>query len=251
MTTITETHVAATTRVHPLARIVRLHSINPSVFFGIPMMILAGAWIVTVVIALIMQGNGISRDAAMEGLSYSWAVVSPQWYLVVVGVQAIATTFPLALGFGATRRDFWLGTSAMFVLVAALMGAVTAVLVQIEAATDGWWIGAGMFTALWYQADWVLDFYSTFCLQLLVFFVGAAVTTVYMRWQMRGMLLLAAGAAVVGLTAIATITFGDGWPEVWAFVADLGVAGTFTIALAAAALCWAAGYLVIRRATTR
>ncbi len=251
MTTIAHTPVAGGVRVHPLWRIIRLHAVSPSVFFGIPAMILGGAWIVVAVLALIMRGSGVSHEAAMEGFSHSWAVLSPQWYLIVVGVQAVSYTFPFALGFGATRRDFWFGTSAMFVLVSALMAAVIAVLVQIEAATDGWGISAGMFTALWYQADLVPDFYSTFCLQLLVLFVGAAVTTVYMRWRMRGMMLLMGGAAVLGLAVIATVTYADAWSRVWEFAAGLGVAGSFTILLALAALCCAAGYLVIRRATTR
>ena len=45
--------------------------------------------------------------------------------------------------------------------------------------------------------------------------------------------------------------YADAWPRVWEFAAGLGVAGSFTIVLALAALCCAAGYLVIRRATTR
>ena len=66
----------------------------------------------------------------LEGMRYSWAVLSPQWYLVAVGVQAIGLTFSFALGFGATRRDFWLGTSVMFVLVAVMFAVSIATLVQ-------------------------------------------------------------------------------------------------------------------------
>ena len=151
----------ARSRAHEIWRIVRLHTVNPSIFFGVPWLILGGAWAVSMVIALIMRGAGASAED-LEGMRYSWAVLSPQWYLVVVGVQAIGLTFSFALGFGATRRDFWLGTSVMFLLVSVMFAVAIATLVQIEIATDGWWIGAHMFDALWYgQTNWFVDFYTT------------------------------------------------------------------------------------------
>ena len=170
-------------------RTVRLHAVNPSVFFGVPWLILGGAWAITMVLGLIMRGAGAPAD--IVGMRYSWAVLSPQWYLVVVGVQAIALTFPFALGFGATRRDFWLGTALMFVLVSAEMAIAIATLVQVEILTHGWGLGVHMFDALWYgESGWLVDFYTTFALQLLVLFIGAGATTVYMRWRIAGMMVL-------------------------------------------------------------
>ena len=109
---------ASRVRPHEIMRIVRLHTVNPSIFFLVPAMILGGAWAVTMVIALILRGAGIPMEDT--GFQYSWAVLSPQWYLIVVGVQAVSYTFPFALGFGATRRDYWIGTSIMFVLASVL-----------------------------------------------------------------------------------------------------------------------------------
>ena len=96
-------------RFQEIWRIVRLHAVTPSVFFGIPWIILGGAWLVMLVIGIIVTGAGADPVEMREGMRYSWAVLSPQWYLVAVGVQAIGMTLSFALGFGATRRDFWLG----------------------------------------------------------------------------------------------------------------------------------------------
>ncbi|GAA4380396.1 hypothetical protein [Agromyces bauzanensis] len=240
----------ARSRAHEIWRTVRLHSVTPYVFFGIPWLILGGVWAVTMVAAVILRGAGVSD--ATDGFRYSWAVLSPQWYLVVVGVQAIAYTFSFALGFGATRRDFWLGTSLMFVLVSVEMAAAIATLVQIEQATGGWWIGAGMFDTLWYgQQGWLVDFYTTFALQLLVLFVGASVTTVYLRWRMRGMMIMFFSAAALVLILVAGLTFTESWTAVFDWFASIGIVGTFTVVLAKA-LAWAVvGYFVIRRATPR
>jgi hypothetical protein len=240
----------ARSRAHEIWRVVRLHTVNPSIFFGVPWLILGGAWAVTMVVALILRGAGIPPE--LDGFRYSWAVLSPQWYLVVVGVQAIAFTFSFVLGFGATRRDYWLGTSVMFVFVSIEMAAAIATLVQIEQATDGWWIGAGMFDALWYgQSGWLTDFYTTFVLQLLVLFIGASITTIYMHWRIRGMMILLFSAVALVLALVATFTFTESWVAVFDWFASIGIVGVFTVLLVKA-LAWAvAGYFVIRRATPR
>ncbi len=239
-------------RFHEVWRIVRLHAVTPSVFFGIPWIILGGAWLVSVIIGIIAAGAGAETEKMVEGMRYSWAVLSPQWYLVVVGVQAIGLTLSFALGFGTTRRDFWLGTSLMFGIVALLNAVAIATLVQIEQATDGWWIGVAMFDALWYGFDgWAVDFYTTFALQLFVLFVGASVTTVYLRWRMRGMLILASGAIAIVLAFVAIATFADIWPAIFEWLGSVGIVGVFTVVLGFAAFFAIGGYFVIRRATPR
>ncbi|WP_173921439.1 hypothetical protein [Agromyces sp. Marseille-P2726] len=239
-------------RFQEIWRIVRLHAVTPSVFFGIPWIILGGAWLVMLVIGIIVTGAGADPVAMGEGMRYSWAVLSPQWYLIAVGVQAIGMTLSFALGFGATRRDFWLGTSLMFGIVSLLNAIAIATLVQIEKATGGWWVGISMFDALWYGQDgWLVDFYTTLALQLFVLFIGASVTTVYLRWRMRGMLALAAGAIALVLGVVATFTFTESWPAVFDWFMGLGVVGVFTLVLGLAAICAIGGYLVIRRATPR
>ncbi|MEL4319168.1 hypothetical protein WJX64_09145 [Leifsonia sp. YIM 134122] len=246
-TTRTETR----SRAHEIWRIVRLHCINPSVFFGIPAIILAGAWAVVMVIGLIAQGAG-ATPADLENMRYSWAVISPQWYLVVVGVQAVGLTFSFALGFGATRRDFWLGTAVMFSLVSVLFAAVIATLVQLEIATGGWGLGVHMFDALWYgQTSWLVDFYTTFALEALVLFIGAGVTTIYMRWRIPGMLIVTAAFTALVLGGIAWATLSGSWAAIFAWFSGLGLVGGFSLVLAIAVLFAVGGYVVIRRATPR
>jgi hypothetical protein len=132
------------------------------------------------------------------------------------------------------------------------MAAAIATLVQLEILTNGWGIGAGMFDALWYgQNGWLVDFYTTFSLQLLVLFIGASITTVYLRWRMRGMMILLFGSVAVVLALVAGLTFTESWPPVFEWFAGIGIVGVFTVILGLAAVCALAGYVVIRRATPR
>lgn len=230
-------------------RIVRLHFVNPGIFIGTPWFILGAALALSILIfGIITQ---ISTDGANGG-RYSWAVLAPQWYLVSVGVQAIATTFGFALGFGATRRDYWLGTSLTFVLVSVEMALAIATLVQIEKATGGWWLKTTMFDALWYGTQgWLFDFYSTFAMQLLVLFIGAAFATFYLRWRMWGVLFSLVGLVLIVIGTFAGIVLTRSSDAVGRWLTEIGLTGVFTVVLVIAALFTAIGYLVIRRGTPR
>ena len=45
-------------RFNEVWRVVRLHAVTPSVFFGIPWIILGGAWLVMIVIGIIAGAAG-------------------------------------------------------------------------------------------------------------------------------------------------------------------------------------------------
>jgi hypothetical protein len=249
MTTATaQRPLASPPRSSRIWRIVRLHLVAPSVFIGIPWLIVGTAFAVSLAIGVLITVNG----GTTGGQRYSWAVLSPQWYLIVVGVQAVAMTFPFALGFGVTRRDFWLGTAALFTLLSVVNAAAFTILVQLERATDHWWSGTHMFDALWYgTGPWYQDFFTTFALQMFVFFIGAATTTLYMRWRVLGVLTALIAFIALLLAAAVVVTATDGWGDLWSWITTFTIPGVFTGVLVAAVLCGVGGYLVIRKATPR
>ncbi|RWZ59691.1 hypothetical protein ELQ92_12815 [Labedella populi] len=248
MTTATLDGITVPPRSRRIWRVMRLHLAAPSVFLGIPWIIVGMAFFVSVAIAVLIALNG----GQATGQRYSWAVLSPQWYLVVVGVQAVGLTFPFALGFGVTRRDFWLGTAALFTLLSLVNAAAYTILLQVERATDHWWTGTHMFDSLWYGlGPWYHDFFSTFALQMFVFFIGAATTTLYMRWRVVGVIAASAVVVVLLLAAAVVVTAVDGWSALADLLATATIPGIFTVVLATALLCAVGGYLVIRKATPR
>ncbi|NYJ19460.1 hypothetical protein [Glaciibacter psychrotolerans] len=253
------------TRQHPqevprtsVARIwsvVRMHLVDRRTYIGIPWLIVAFAFAVSIIISNIIgfaTGEGLSGVAATEGQRYSWAVLAPQWYLIVVAVQSIAFGFPFALGFSVTRREFYLGTSLLFVLISAFNAAAFTLLTQIERLTHGWGLGTYMFNALWFgQGAWYVDLLSFFVTQLLVFFIGASIATVYMRWRMPGMLIFWISLALLLLGTVALITYTSSWPAVITWFSAQGTAGIFAWLLIPAVVAAAGGFLALRRATPK
>ncbi len=258
--TTTDLLPGTATSVHPRSapariwNVVRLHLVDRRTYIGIPWLIVGIAFVITVLIAQIIgfTTGGLGTPDAIEGQRYSWAVLSPQWYLVVVGVQAISFGFPLALGFGVTRRDFYLGTALMFVLIAAGNAIAFSTLTQLEQVTNGWWLNSYMFNALWFGLDgWAVDLLSFFVMQLLVFFVGASIATIYMRWRMPGMLVFWSALALGIVSTVMLITFTSSWPAVATWFTAQGIAGIFAWLLVPAALAAGGGFLALRRATPK
>ena len=232
--------------------VVRLHMISKNTFIVIPWLILAGAMVVSLVIPLLLAFNGVAREDFEKGAVNSWAVLSPMWYLCAVAVLAIAQFFSFSLGFGVTRRDFYLGTSLVFVMSSIATGAVLATLGVIEKATDGWGLGARMYTALFFdQGSWGANFFLFTVIQLGILFVGAAIATIYMRWRMWGMLAFWLGSVVVIVVGLSAITFTDSWPRVGETLANLGIMGIFAWTLVPIALAGIAGFFILRRATPK
>lgn len=235
--------------------VVRLHLVDKRTYVGYPWMIVVAAWVISAIISNIIgyaTGQGLGGAEATENQRFSWAVLAPQWYLIVVAVQAISFSFPFALGYSVTRRDFYLGTSLLFVLISAFNAVAFTALTQIEKVTNGWGMGTYMFNALWFGLDaWYVDLLAFFGVQMLVFFVGASVATIYMRWRMPGMLVFWVSLALALVGSVALITYTDNWPTVTNWLNAQGTAGVFLWLLIPTALAGVGGFLVLRRATPK
>lgn len=251
MTTIT-----APTPVGPLGRIinvVKLNTVNPWTTIVLPWMILGFIFIVNYLIWWIVFSAVGPEDAAdaAEGMQYSGASTFIFVYMMVVAIQAINLTFPLALGYGVTRRDFWLGTSATFIALSVMYTIGLTILSIIEDATGGWGLGGTMFTSIWFGENWLQRLFVFFTLFLFFFFFGAAIATVYVRFKSNGVagFFIVLTILLVGLAAL--ITFTESWPAVGAFFAQAGALGIVAWTYVVTALSAITGFLILRRATPK
>ncbi len=77
---------------------------------------------------------------------YTGALATFFFVMLVVGIGAVIRMFPFAVGFGARRRDFFLGTLAMGVAASAAWAILLGLLSLIEAnVIKNWGVGLHFF----------------------------------------------------------------------------------------------------------
>jgi hypothetical protein len=253
MTTTTETRHSGG-ELQRVLNVTRLHLTNKFPMMVLPLLILGFIFLVNFLIWWLIRSVTDAEGAASatEGMQFSGASSFIFIYMMVVAVQAVNLTFPFALGYSVTRRDFYLGTSVMFVLLSVYYAAIMTVMAGVERATNGWGLGGGMFDVVYFRADnLILQFVLFLLTFLFFFFVGSATASVYVRWRANGMYVFFAilTLLVVGLVALATIT--ESWPQVGAWFVTNGAMGVAVWSLVLTALSAITGFVLLRKATPK
>jgi hypothetical protein len=234
--------------------VVRLHFVNRRTTIVVPWMIMAFIFLINLAIWAIIAAatTGQDRTDATSGTQYSGASFFIFIYMLVVAIQAVNITFPFALGYGVTRRDFYLGTSVSFVILSVFYGAALTVLSFIEQATHGWGLGGHMFTAIYFgEGPWFQRFFVFTLGMLFLLFVGAAAATVFVRWRANGLLVLGAIIVVILVGVVGLITLTGSWPAVGSWLAAAGPVGIVAWSLVPTVVAAGVGFLVLCRATPR
>lgn len=246
-------------QVRPSRRILnvaRLHTTNAQTYLGIPWIITVVAFGFSFAIALIIPAVAEPADVpeALSGMQYSWALVAPLWYLVIVGILAVSSTFSFALGLSATRREFFLGTALTFVVVSLINASGYAVLYAIEQATDGFGIGMHHFTSLWLSGDQSVAeaFFTFFVAFFSVVATGAAFATVWMRWKSVGVVTVFIILAMLVFFVIgAAVALTGATDALASWAMSLSLTEAFLVVLAVSAGALALSWPVLRRAPAR
>jgi hypothetical protein len=233
----------------PLGKVVRLHFVDASRMFTVPLIIFGGAIAVGVVIMLLIRAlvPGAGPEVS-EGFRHNQAAL---WcfagYFMNIGIMAYARTMPYAIGLGATRRQYWAGTGLALLAEALFLAVVMVLLLAIERATGHWFTGARMFDVYVVGDGNYADlFLMGFGIAFASLFVGSGFASVYLRWGQRGVLAVVAGIVAALLLALAAV-MGIG-PDL------LNVFGAFafwkvaTALMGIGAVAAAGSWLVLRRA---
>lgn len=245
---------APATPARRILNVVRLHFTNPWTTIILPWIILGCIFVANLAIwALVLAAAGSESSQAdvRDGLQYSGSTFYIFVYMLVVAVQAISITFPFALGYGVTRRDFYLGSALTFVILSAAYSVALTAISMIEDATDGWGLGGRMFTAVYFgqnPAERLLIFFLAF---VFFFFVGAAAASVWVRWKVTGIatFFISIGLIVVALIALVSLT--QSWAIVGGFFSTAGLIGSLLWSVVITGLAAVTGYAILRKATPR
>lgn len=222
--------------------VVRMQLINKWTFLGLPAVILASTFALSVAIWAMIPNT--------EGYKYSGAGQAPIWYFFGLGIQALTLTFPFSQGLSVSRKAFYLGSVLLFSGIALAMAFIFWAAGLIEVATNGWGMNGHMFNLPWVsEGPWYAVVLFLFATMLLLYLLGFLGATVYQRWKATGLVVssVSLGVALVGLAAL--LTWQQRWLEFFGWFggqSNLSLAGWILAACVALA---GGSYLLLRKAT--
>ncbi|MET0780614.1 MAG: hypothetical protein ABWY26_05740 [Microbacterium sp.] len=223
--------------------VVRLQLVNKMTYIWIPLIVLAGAWVLTLGIYAMLTSNGV------PGPFYGGGSQAPLWYFLVVGIQALTLTFPFSQAMSVTRREFYLGTLLTAALTAAILSTVFLVGGLIENATGGYGMNGYFFRIDWMLAPGVWAAWLTyFAIAMLMFVVGFWAATIYKRWGTLAITLVLVGLGALLVGAMWLVGRLDAWGRVFEWFAAQGSLGLTLWGILVIAVLAGSSFLTLRRA---
>jgi len=222
--------------------VVRMQLVNRQTYVWVPLMVLAGALVITIAIWAALSSGGL------EGAKYGGGAQAPLWYFAIVGVQALTRTFPFSQAMSVTRREFHLGTILTAALTSFLLAAIFVVGGVIERATDGWGVNGYFFALDWIWADGPLVAGFFYFAMAMLFFVagytGAAILKRYGNIVLTATLIVLALLLIGGMWLLGRL---DAWGTFFGWFATAGPGMLALLMAAVAAVLAVAMFPVLRR----
>ncbi|MFD5226036.1 hypothetical protein ACFWHT_10500 [Microbacterium sp. NPDC058342] len=219
--------------------VVRLQLINRDTFIWVPLIVLASATLVSVLIYAMIP---------VDTPKYGGGGQAPLWVFFAVGMSAMTLTFPFSQAISITRREFFVGTMIAAVLGSAFMGALFLIGGAIEVATGGYGVNGWVFHLPWiWEMGPLGAFVVYFTLALFFFVLGFTGATVYKRW---GPLVLTIASVAIGLVLVALVflvTRLELWGQVGSAIVQLGAVGLALWGLVGVVVLAGISFLTFRR----
>ena len=220
--------------------VIRLQLINRQTFIWVPLIVLAGAVVISVLIYAMIP---ISTP------KYGGGGQAPLWYFFAIGISAMTLTFPFSQAMSITRREFFAGTMLTAILGSAFLGVIFLIGGGIETLTNGYGVNGYVFYLPWlWEAGPSGAFVVYFTLALLLFVLGFTGATIYKSWGPMVLTIVGVGLGLVLVGLVFLVTRLDLWMQVWGAIGHLGALGLALWGLVAVALLAGVSFLAFRRA---
>ena len=220
--------------------VIRLQLINRQTFIWVPLIVLASAVLISVLIYAMIP---------IDEPKYGGGAQAPLWVFFVIGLSAMTMTFPFSQAMSITRREFFVGTMITAVLGSVFMAIVFLIGGGIELLTNGYGVNGYVFHLPWiWEAGPLGAFVVYFTVALFFFVVGFTGATIYKSWGPVVISLVGVGLALILLGVIFLITRLELWLQVWAGFGELGAVGLALWGLVAIVVLAVISFLAFRRA---
>lgn len=226
--------------------VARYHLVDRLNHVALPWSVLAFAFVVNVIIAVILQSNHVGGTEP----HYTGGLATIYVFLFVAGLLSITRALPFGLALGVSRRTYYLGTVALAVTLAFIYGLALTVLQAIEQATGGWGASMHFFRVPWIlDGPWYVTWLTSFVVLAALFLYGIWFGLVYRRWNLIGLVTFLAAQISVLLAGALVVTWAQAWPDIAGFFATLSPQGLTGVLAALALVLAAGGFRTMRRVT--
>jgi hypothetical protein len=213
--------------------VVRLQLINTQSLVWVPLIVLAGAVVISLIIIGLIPGDDVKVVGAANA-----------------PVQSMTLAFPFSQAMSVTRREFFSGTLVLGAIASAMMASIFLILAGIEALTDGFWMnGRIAYLPYLFESGWVVAWLSYFTATLFLFVIGFWMATIWKRFGTLAVVSIGVGLGLVITIAIFLITKMEWWVPVITWFGDIGVIGVTLGGLVLTAALALGSYATLRRAT--
>lgn len=219
--------------------VIKMHCKDKWSWFIIPWLVMLSSFFINLIISLFL-------DETM----YTGGIASIYIYMFVAGIITLAQTFQFALGLGVSRKDYYMGTSAMVVLTSIFSALVLFLLNRTEVWTEAWGTGLHFFHVP-YLSDGPLinQFIIPFLILLFMHYSGILISAVYRRTGRNG-LFIASGIFLIVSTVLGFLaTYLDWYPAIFDWMINQRAIDYTLWMLPFTAVFALVSYLLLRRAT--
>lgn len=236
-----------------IVNVARLHLVNKSSLFKVPIFVLGLVLIFNLALAWIIIQLLPSVDPESAENYHYWSGGGGGFivvYMLVIAVQSISMTFPFAQAYSVTRRDFYLGSIIAYLALSVFYAVLLSALTWIEDFTNGWGLQAQIF-GIWYLGlKSIPEVFFVFLMALIFFFfVGSAAAALYVRFKVWGLVGFFAVIGVATLAVIVIPILTRTTDAVGAWFVTTGTIGISAWLLVPTIIAGIAGMLILRRAT--
>lgn len=220
--------------------VMKMHLVDRLTLVVLPLGILASSFVINLVIWLPIEPDGRRTGGA----------ASTFVFVLAAAVFAVVRGLPFALGMGASRRSFAIGTALTGGVLAVGFATLYVMLAGLESLTHGWWLHGVFFDFAWFdRSAWPARWLMLVAAFSASWLLGTALAAVWPRWGMPALVVGGPALIVVGGGLAALTTWRAWWDGVGSWFAGLTPL-TSTLWLVVACLALAAATWGSLRRTT-
>jgi hypothetical protein len=228
--------------MNPVLSVFKMHSRNALLWFLMPWIVLLISLSTNLLIGLLLEG---------KTAIYTGGLSSIYIFMFIMGLLTPRDTFPFALGFGARRSDYVLGTLLMLLVISLVSAFCLCLLSLIESSVTAYWGVNVHFFHLPYLSAGSLpeQFWVYFAPLVHLYLLGFAIGSIYRRFGSIGMWIFCCLAFLLLGSVSLLWTYLRQWSKLLALLSQFTAFELASWAFLLAVIYALAAYVLLRKAT--